>query len=152
MNKGLRDVTGDCRIRIDKDGRWYYEGAEIVNPMVIKTFCKALAKDGQGRYCIVIDPEVCYVEVEDTPFVVTCIRGEKETGLYLHLSNFDTVPLDPQRLFIGEGNVLYYTMPGGMKVRFTRQAYYSLANMMEEKDGSIVIRIRDRTHALCPVA
>lgn len=62
----LRDVTDTCRIRIDKEGKWYYEGQEIVNPLVLLTFCNALQKDDQGRYRIVLQSEVCYIDVEDT--------------------------------------------------------------------------------------
>ncbi|HWR68796.1 MAG TPA: DUF1285 domain-containing protein [Desulfomonilia bacterium] len=150
MKQELRDVTGNCSIRIDREGRWYYEGNEIVNPMVLRTFCRALQKDGQGRYCIVIEPELCYVEVEDTPFVVSGVRGDPQVGLYVRLNTLETYPLDPSRLSIGQDNVLYLTLPEGMKVRFTRPAYYSLALMMEEEDGFIVLRIRDVAHPICP--
>ncbi|MCU0577613.1 MAG: DUF1285 domain-containing protein [Desulfobacterota bacterium] len=150
MKQELRDVTGNCSIRIDREGRWYYEGNEIVNPMVLRTFCQALRKDGQGRYCIVIEPEICYVEVEDTPFVISGVRGDPQVGLYVRLNTLETYPLDPSRLSIGKDNVLYLTLPEGMKVRFTRPAYYSLALMMEEADGFIVLRIGDTAHPICP--
>ncbi len=150
MKDGLRDVTPTCRIRIDKEGRWYYEGAQIVNPMVLKAFCDALTSDEDGRHCIVLGNEICYVEVEDTPFVVSCIRGDPETGLYIRLNTMDTFPLDPEKLSIGSDNVMYYTLPHGTKVRFSRQAYYSLAFMMEERDGSVVLRVKGRDHAVWP--
>ncbi|HOJ13045.1 MAG TPA: DUF1285 domain-containing protein [Deltaproteobacteria bacterium] len=150
MKDGLRDVTASARIRIDREGRWYYNDAEIVNPMVLRTFFNALTRDDHGRYCLVIEPEICYVEVEDTPLVVSCIRGEPDTGLFLRLNNLETYPLDPSRLSIGDANVLYYTLPDGMKVRFSRQAYYSLALMMEELDGSIVLTIAGKPHPICP--
>lgn len=147
----LRDVTGGCSIRIDKEGRWYYEGSEIINPMVLSTFCQALQRDEAGRYCIVIEPEICYVEVEDTPFVVSGIRGDLHVGLYVRLNTLETYPLDPTRLSIGQNNVMYITLPDGMKVRFTRPAYYSLALMMEE-DGSgfIVLKIQNVAYPICP--
>jgi len=150
MKQGLRDVTESCSIRIDREGRWYYEGNEIINPMVLRAFCQALMRDDQGRYCIVIEPEVCYVEVEDTPFVVSGVRGDPQVGLYVRLNTLDTHPLDPSKLSIGKDNVLYVTLPDGMKVRFTRPAYYSLALMMEEEGGYIVLKIKDTVHPICP--
>lgn len=150
MKHGLRDVTESCRIRIDREGRWYYEGSEIINPMVLRAFCQSLQSDSQGRYCIVIEPEVCYVEVEDTPFVVSGVRGDPQVGLFVRLNTLETHPLDPSTLSIGQDNVLYITLPDGMKVRFTRPAYYSLALMMEEEEGFIVLRIRDTVHRICP--
>lgn len=151
MENQLRDVSSHCRIKIDKDGKWYYENCEIINPLVLRSFCEALNQDEAGRYRIVMDSEVCYVEVEDTPFVVSAIRGDPQCGLYLRLNNLETHPLNPDQLCIGKNNILYAILPGGMKVRFTRQAYYSLALMMEEDDdGNIVLMICGRAHPICP--
>jgi uncharacterized protein len=151
MDSVLRDITSHCRIRIDKDGKWYYENNEIINPLVLRSFCEALEKDEAGRYRIVMDSEVCYIEVEDTPFVVSTIRGDQQCGLFIRLNNFETHPLDPDRLCIGEDNVLYIILPDGMRVRFTRPAYYTLALMMEEdSDGNIILNICGNIHSICP--
>ena len=151
MESVLRDVTSHCRIRIDKDGKWYYENNEIINPLVLRSFCEALEADEHGNYRIVMDSEVCYIEVEDTPFVISAIRGDQQCGLYIRLNNFEIHPLDPNQLCVGEDNVLYMILPDGMRVRFTRQAYYSLALMMEEDDrGNIVLMICDKIYPICP--
>lgn len=121
---GLRDVTDSCRIRIDKEGKWFYEDREIVNPVVLLAFCNALEKDDQGRYRIILQSEICYVEVEDTPFVVASIRGDQDTELLTLLNTGDIHKLDPNTLSIGKDNVMYCLLPDGMKVRFTRAAYY----------------------------
>jgi hypothetical protein len=151
MDNKLRDVTSHCRIRIDKDGKWYYENKEIINPLVIKSFCEALERDEYGRYRIVMGSEVCHIEVEDTPFVVSAVRGDPQCGLYIRLNTLETYPLDPDQLCIGENNVLYVMLPDGMKVRFNRPAYYSLALMMEEDDGgNIILNICGKNHQICP--
>ena len=143
----LRDVTDSCSIRIDKDGKWYYGNQEIVNPLVLLTFCNALQKDEEGRYRIVFQSEVCYVDVEDTPFVVASIRGDQETELLVLLNTGEVHKLDPATLSIGEHNVMYCRLPDGMKVRFSRAAYYLLALMMEEdEEGGIVLKIGDRSY------
>ena len=147
MHTEFRDVTSGCAIRIDKDGRWYYEGREIINPQVLSAFCDALEKDVDGRYRLVIDPEICYVEVEDTPFVVASIRGDADNGLSVLLNTSAVHELDPATLSIGENNVLYCTLPDGMKVRFSRQAYYTLALMMEEDaEDNIVLKTGNAVH------
>ncbi|MDX9761744.1 MAG: DUF1285 domain-containing protein [Desulfomonilia bacterium] len=146
----LRDVTDSCRIRIDKEGTWYYENQEIVNPLVLLTFCNALQKDEEGRYRIVFQSEVCYVDVEDTPFVVASIRGDQETELLVLLNTGETHKLDPATLSVGEQNVMYCLLPDGMKVRFSRAAYYLLALMMEEdEEGNIVLRMGESTYRVC---
>lgn len=143
----LRDVTDSCRIRIDKEGTWYYENQEIVNPLVLLTFCNALQKNEEGRYRIVFQSEVCYVDVEDTPFVVASIRGDQETELLVLLNTGETHKLDPATLSVGEQNVMYCLLPDGMKVRFSRAAYYLLALMMEEdEEGNIVLKMGDRSY------
>lgn len=146
----LRDVTDSCRIRIDKEGTWYYENQEIVNPLVLLTFCNALQKDEEGRYRIVFQSEVCYVDVEDTPFVVASIRGDQETELLVLLNTGETHKLDPATLSVGEQNVMYCLLPDGMKVRFSRAAYYLLALMMEEdEEENIVLRMGESTYRVC---
>ncbi len=149
MHTELRDVTPGCAIRIDKDGHWYYEDREIINPQILSAFCDALEKDEDGRYRIVIEPEVCYVEVEDTPFVVASIRGDTRNGLSVLLNTAAVHKLDPATLSIGENNVMYCTLQDGMRVRFTRAAYYTLALMMEEDDdGNIVLKTGDAVHTV----
>lgn len=151
MDRQLRDVTEGCTIRIDKEGKWYYQGLEIINPVVLRAFCEALQTDEEGRFRIVIGDELCYIEVEDTPFVVASIRGDPSVGLYLRLNTMETYPLDPENLCIGDNNVLYATLENGMKVRFSRHAYYSLALLMEEdEDGMIVLKIKDTVYPICP--
>lgn len=148
---GLRDVTDSCRIRIDKEGTWFYEDREIVNPVVLLAFCNALEKDDQGRYRIVLQSEICYVDVEDTPFVVASIRGEQDTELLTLLNTGDIHKLDPHTLSVGEGNVMYCLLPDGMKVRFTRAAYYQLAMMMEEDGaGGIVLKMGGKVYRISP--
>ena len=152
MNRNeLRDVTNSCRIRIDKEGKWYYEDQEIVNPLVLLTFCNALQKDEHGRYRIVLQSEVCYVDVEDTPFVVASIRGDQETELLLLLNTGEVHRLDPETLTIGDHNVMYCSLPDGMRVRFSRAAYYLLALMMEEDEhGDIILAIGGKSYKISP--
>lgn len=148
---GMRDVTESCKISIDKEGKWFYHGQEIVNPLVLEYFCKALEKDEHGKYRIVLEQEMCYLEVEDTPFVVASLRGEPETGLSVLLNTGSLYELNPETLCIGDNNVMYCTIPHGMKVRFSRAAYYILALMMEEDDqGDITLTIEDKVYRISP--
>jgi hypothetical protein len=146
---GMIDVTGTCKIRIDKEGKWYYQDNEIINPLVLDFFCKALERDDEGRYLLVIDKEICYLEVDDTPFVVTSLRGEPETGLSVLLNTGSLYELDPETLSVGDDNVMYCTIPSGMKVRFSRTAYYMLANIMDEdENGNIILKISKKTYCI----
>lgn len=143
------DVTETCKIRIDKEGKWYYNENEIVNPLILESFCNCLEKDEEGRYRIALGQEICYLEIEDTPFIVASLRGEPETGLSVLLNTGCLHELDPDTLCIGVDNVMYCTLSDDMKVRFSRAAYYMLALMMEEDEaGNIVLKTGKKNYRI----
>lgn len=146
----LRDISENCRIHIDKEGRWFYEGKEIIHPHILNVFYSALEIDSSGRFRIVIDPELCYVEVEDTPFVIVSVSGNREHGYTIHLNNAQAYALDPSQLWVKNNNVLYTKLPNGMEVRFSRPAYYCLALDMEEDSGDIVLCVGRETYKILP--
>jgi uncharacterized protein len=144
-----RDVTPWCRIRIDREGRWFYEDQEIINPGVLHTFHAALELCEDGRYRIVLNQEVCYVEVEDTPFIVMALRGDNTSGFALVLNSGTISTLNPATLTIGQDNIMYARLENGMPVRLLRPAYYSLAMAMEENpNGEIILRVGQRTYPI----
>ena len=59
-----------CLIFIDKEGRWYHKGAEMIHREFIRLFYKHMELDPQGRYVINWQGQRCWVDVEDTAFVV----------------------------------------------------------------------------------
>jgi hypothetical protein len=134
------EMTGDsplCQIRIDKEGVWYYKGAEMFRKEIVNFFYQNLRQDETGNYLIELEKDLCYLEVEDTAFVVRSVRqalSEKDgnTVFYLLLSD-DTVDLlDPATLRIGKENVLYCTVKADrFEARFLRPAYYQLAGDIE---------------------
>ncbi|MEN6473598.1 MAG: hypothetical protein ABFD81_06260 [Syntrophaceae bacterium] len=144
-----RDITPWCRIRIDGEGRWFYENQEIINPGVLHAFFDALEMCADGRYRIVLDQEICYVEVEDTPFVAIGLRGDNETGFNLVLNSGKICELEPATLSIGRDNIMYARLSNGMPVRLLRPAYYHLALRMEEcETGEIVLRVGQATYPI----
>ncbi len=95
-----------CNIKIDKNGVWYYKGDEIVRKEIILYFYKNLRKDESGRYVIEINDDCCYVDVEDTPFVVRAVyksgtECDNEECIYLLLSDQSLDKMDPNTLLVG---------------------------------------------------
>jgi hypothetical protein len=126
-----------CEIKVDKEGTWYYKGCEIVQREIVRLFYQHLERDEDGRYVIHWRGERCYVEVEDTPFVVweTKLLGEKDgtREVYLFLSDGTEEALNPKSLFIGPQSVPYCRVQNGrFLARFSRKAYYQLASIVEE--------------------
>lgn len=130
------------------DGCWYYRGAEIVHRDIVELFYEHLEKDEHGRYVIHWQGQRCYIEVEDTPFVVweiSVAEDENHTaGILLQLSDGKREKMDPGSFWIGPGNVPYCRVRNGAFVaRFSRKAYYQLVRHVEEgpQEGVFYLRI-----------
>ena len=126
-----------CNIRIDKDGVWYYRGAEMFRREIVNFFYQNLRRDESGRYLIELPNDRCYLEVEDAPFVVKSVqrsvsKTDSRLAIYLLLSDDTLEPLDPETLRIGKENVLYCTIKNrSFEARFLRASYYQMAEDIE---------------------
>jgi len=142
MDEKKENDIPPCNIWVDKDGIWYYCGAEMFRKDIVNLFYENLRRDESGRYIIELANDRCFIEVEDTPYVVKAVykhnskeQQEKET-IYVRLNNSDLDELDPTTLRVGEDNVLYCLVKNGMfDARFSRASYYQLADLVEYDDG-----------------
>ena len=129
-----------CDIRIDKEGVWYYKGAEMFRKEIVNFFYQNLKRDESGQYLIELENDRCYLDVEDTPFVIRSVHrapSEKDgkATIYLLLSDETVEPLNPETLRIGNDNVLYCTIKNDrFDARFSRASYYQLANDIDYDD------------------
>jgi len=132
------DNIPPCLIFIDKEGQWFHRGAEMVHREFIKLFYEHMEMDSRGRCIIKLNGDICYVEVEDTPFVVWRAQWEsraKRSCIILYLSDDSREELTPDTLFVGDKNVLYCRVKGGtFPARFSRSAYYQLAEYIQEEE------------------
>jgi len=139
-----------CFIFIDKEGRWFHKGAEMIHRDIVRLFYENIAVDSLGRYVVRLGNESCYLEVEDTPFVVQRVRLQDNGGsqdLWLFLSDDTEEALDPETLFVGEENVLYCTVKQGrFSARFHRPAYYQIAEFVEEDEAGFHLPLNGRKH------
>ena len=133
----VKDDSPLCQIRIDKDGVWYYKGAEMFRKEIVNYFYQNLRRDASGNYLIELENDRCYLDVEDTAYVVRSVYralSEKEgkTVFYLLLSDDTTEALDPATLRVGDENVFYCCVKNRrFEARFLRPAYYQLAGEIE---------------------
>ena len=131
------DVSAYCRLRIDREGRWYCDGREVVHPAIYLHFNRCLHMDSAGRYFICTGGQTCTVEVEDAPFVVVRVEREERASdepgnILIHLNDATCEPLMLNSLWIGEHNVLYCKVKEGLfHARFLRPAYYHLAEFVQ---------------------
>lgn len=141
-------------IKIDKDGVWYYRGAHMFRKDILCIFFEHLQMDEEGKYFIELNDEIYYLDVEDTPFVVTAVykthapdNGHEQ--IEVMLSDDCLEVLDLNSLSIGRDNVIYCRIKGGkFPARFVRKSYYQLAEFIEEDntEGTFCIALNNRKY------
>ena len=143
-----------CLILIDKEGHWYHQEQEMIHRELIQLFYENMELDTKGRYVIHWSGERCYVEVEDTAFVIWQADLE-ESGrtrcerITLRLSDFTREELLPETLFVGKEEVLYCKVKNGtFPARFNRPAYYQLAEHIQEENGAFYLPLNGRKYSI----
>jgi uncharacterized protein len=127
-------------IKIDKDGIWYYRGAHMFRKDILCVFFEHLKMDDSGKYFVELNEEVCYLDVEDTAFVVMSVNKRKAASngheqIDVLLSDDCLEKLDLSSLAVGEDNIMYCRIKDGkFTARFTRNSYYQLAEFIEQDD------------------
>lgn len=123
-------------IKIDKEGIWYYRGAHMFRKDILCVFFEHLNLDDCGRYFVELNREICYLDVEDTAFVVTAVYktqsacGSEELEILLNDDRKEKLAADT--LAVGKDNVLYCRVKNDrFPARFTRKSYYQLAEFIE---------------------
>jgi hypothetical protein len=143
-----------CLIFIDKEGHWHHEGVEMIRRDFIRLFYENMEMDSLGRYVINWGGKRCYVEVEDTAFVVRNMAYQDATGdtaarVILSLSDDSHEDLAPETLYVGKDNILYCRVKGSaFPARFNRPAYYQLAKRIIDENGVFYLSIGDRDYKI----
>ena len=70
------------KISFRRDGRWYSDDEPINNARIAKLFSRACSKIDDGRWQIAMADERAFVEIDDTPWVVTASSGDAATRLH----------------------------------------------------------------------
>ena len=147
----MRDVTPYLKLVIEKDGRWFQNGVEIIHPEIYKYFNELLEKTADGGYQIRSGNEFCSVEVEDAPFVVQAVSEVEDGKIYIRLNDGSDEPLKPEWFWIGRDNVPYCLIKSGsFHARFSRPAYYTLARhiVADEEGQNFFLHIDGRRTAI----
>lgn len=142
------DFSGNLDIQITRDGRWIHEGGEIKRPAMVTLFSSVLWREGDS-YFLVTPVEKVGIQVEDVPFFFTGLdvrQGDNGQELIFTSSTEDTVvasaeqPLrietDPQS---GEPSP-YLMVRYGMEGRLSRNVFYQLAELAEERNGEFGVK------------
>lgn len=120
-------------IKIDKNGVWFYNGMEMFRKDIVKLFYDYLKRDESGNYFIELGDDISVIEVEDVPYVVKAVY-KKDNYIEILLNDSTIEKLDPSTLRVGAENILYCSVRNGnFEARFSRAAYYQIAEFIEYK-------------------
>lgn len=135
----------EYRYQVDRDGRIFHDGAEIVDPAVLRFFLRAMTRTDEGRCLVLCQGERNWFEAADTPFVIQRLRLAVEGGLLLQgvelcFPGDYREPLDPRTLET-ERDLLFCRVRGGaFRARFGRLAIQQIGPFLADAgEGSALL-------------
>lgn len=127
-------------IRFGRDGRWYSDDEEIVNPRIARLFSQSIQRGDDGGWWLVVGDERAKIVVDDTPFVVQRVDGSPGTGFTIELNDESTEALPAESLRVGPEDVLYCDVKHGhYEARFLRPAQAELLSHATESGDGFVL-------------
>jgi hypothetical protein len=125
-------------IRLDADGRFWHEGAEVTHHGMRAAFFRWLDRNPDGRWVLRLDERrFVYLDVDDAPFVVTSLRFDGPC-IFLHLVDDTEEELGYDSLRLERGTA-YATVKKRFPARFSRAAWASLGERLSERDGAVFL-------------
>lgn len=124
--------SGDSRMVIEADGRWFHDGGEIRRPAMIRAFAGLLRRDEQGQHWLVIPHEKQSIEVEDAAFIATDV-SRAEGALAFRLNTDEIVLAGPDNPLTARGDAetpaLYLAVRHGTEARINRSTWLQLVEL-----------------------
>jgi hypothetical protein len=123
------------RLRIDRDGAWFHDDAEVTHAGILANLRENLQVDERGHY-LQIGPVRVPVDVEDAPFVIVRIEREGD-GLTATRNDLGREPLAVETLTVDDRGVPRCRVKGGrFAARLDRAAAYQLLQQVDPGDAS----------------
>ncbi|MBI4240539.1 MAG: hypothetical protein HY613_02375 [Candidatus Rokubacteria bacterium] len=130
--------------RVDREGRIFHGGTEILDPVVLRFFLRTMKLTEDRRHVVLCQGERNWFEPHDTPFVVQRLRCVVEGGRLLSaelcFAGDYREPLDPGSLEAEEGYLYCRVRAGAFRARFGRVAMQQLAPfLVEDAEGPALL-------------
>ncbi|HLK89214.1 MAG TPA: hypothetical protein VKZ18_04920 [Polyangia bacterium] len=144
-------------IRVDREGRFIHEGAEVTHEGLKRALFRWLDRlpPPDGRHILRLDERrFAYLDVDDTPLVARAARIDEAGTIWLSLSDGAEERLDPARLTVDAAGVLRAAVHGGrLEARLATSAVAALGERFTETpDGRPALRVAGTTIPLPPPA
>jgi len=123
-------------IRLDRQGRFWHEGAEITHDRLRRALLRWLDRLDDGRSILRLDEQrYAYLEIEDAHLLVVSARWQDDRAM-VTLNDATVEELAYDSLRIADDDTLYCAARSGkLEARVTTPAYYALAERIEETTG-----------------
>jgi hypothetical protein len=132
---------------VDRDGRVSHDGSEIVDPVVLRFFLRAMQRTEDGRWLVVCQREHNWFQPHDTPFVVQrlglTLEAGRLTAVALHFAGDYQEPLAPETLEADGGQVFCRLPRSGFRARLGRIALQQLAPHLADGPGGPALMLGD---------
>ncbi len=142
--------------RIDREGRVLHDGTEIVDPLVLRFFLRAMTRTPDGRYLVLCQGEHNWFEPHDTPFVVQRlhlrIAGGRPSAIDLCFPGDYRERLDPASLESESGRLCCAVRGGAFRARFGRIAMQQIAPLLTEAEGGPALVLDGTRHPIHQVS
>jgi hypothetical protein len=144
--------TGDSRMRIAADGRWYHDGGEITRPAMVRAFASLLWRDASGQHWLVTPQERLAIAVEDAAFVAVDVKRDGD-ALAFRLNTDDLVVAGREHPIVARGDpdvpALYLGVRHGAEARLNRSTYAQLIDIALEQ-GDLTVASGGIAFSLVP--
>ncbi len=134
------------RIVLHENGVWRHEGLDFENPRIIDLFFKSVGQTEGGTWILEVGPFTYPIAVERTGFFVTGFSFE--SGQII-LSDHTEELLDASTLvYEPEGKLFCRVKSGAFEARFLKDAYYKLAQRVEEGPDGLYVEWLGQPHPI----
>ena len=134
--------TGDSRVRIAADGRWFHDGTLITRENLIRLFATILRHEPDGSYVLVTPIEKQTVTVEDAPLMAVEVKSEgagqaRTLAFRLNVDGLVVAGPDHRLRFDGsaEAPAPYLMVRNGIEARIARAPFYEIVEWALEEGG-----------------
>jgi hypothetical protein len=138
--------------RVDREGRIFHDGTEIVDPATLRFFLLALQGTPEGHWLAVCQGERNWFEAYDTPFVVQrlglAVTNGRLHSVELHFAGDYRELLDPATLEHDGARVFCRVRKGAFTARFGRIAMQQIAPWLADDGTGPAITLDGRR---CPL-
>jgi uncharacterized protein len=119
-------------IRLDGDGRFWHEGAEVMHHGLRAAFWRWLDRNPDGRWVLRLDDQrFVYLDVDDVPYVVRSARWEGDRAI-VRLSDDSEEELAYATLHLRGSQPYCSVKDGRFEARVSTLAWNTLAERIDD--------------------